>query len=90
MAQANVNEKMIARQEAIINSMTAAERRNVKLLNASRKRRIAAGAGAKVEEVNRLVKQFMDMSTMMRKASKMGQKGFARHGMAGLLPGGRR
>jgi len=90
MAQANVNEKMIARQEAIINSMTGAERRNVKLLNASRKRRIAAGAGAKVEEVNRLVKQFMDMSTMMRKASKMGQKGMARHGMAGLMPGGRR
>ncbi|HEY4135945.1 MAG TPA: signal recognition particle protein [Alphaproteobacteria bacterium] len=90
MAAANVNEKMIARQEAIINSMTAKERRDVKLLNASRKRRIAAGAGAKVEEVNRLVKQFMDMSTMMRKATKMGQKGIARHGMAGLMPGGRR
>ncbi|HEU0070517.1 MAG TPA: signal recognition particle protein, partial [Alphaproteobacteria bacterium] len=86
MAQANVNEKMIARQEAIINSMTAKERRDVKLLNASRKRRIAAGAGAKVEEVNRLVKQFMDMSTMMRKAAKLGQKGMARHGLAGLMP----
>jgi signal recognition particle subunit SRP54 len=86
MAQANVNEKMISRQEAIISAMTRAERRNVKLLNASRKRRIAAGSGTKVEDVNRLVKQFLDMSNMMKKASKMGQKGFQRHGLRGLMP----
>jgi signal recognition particle subunit SRP54 len=86
MAQAKIDEKIVSRQEAIITSMTPAERRNVKLLNASRKRRIAAGSGAKVEDVNRLVKQFLDMSTMMKKASKMGQKGLQRHGLRGLLP----
>lgn len=86
MAAANIDEKILSRQEAIICSMTAAERRNVKLLNGSRKRRIAAGSGVKVEDVNRLVKQFLDMSTMMKKASKMGEKGFQRHGMRGLMP----
>jgi signal recognition particle subunit SRP54 len=86
MAQANIDEKIIGRQEAIISSMTKAERRNVKLLNGARKRRIAAGSGTKVEDVNRLVKQFLDMSTMMKKASKMGQKGLQRHGLRGLLP----
>ena len=85
MAQANIDERVLSRQEAIIGSMTPAERRNVKLLNASRKRRIAAGSGTKVEDVNRLVKQFLDMSTMMKKASKMGQKGFQRHGLRGLM-----
>ena len=86
MAAANIDEKILSRQEAIICSMTAAERRNVKLLNGSRKRRIAAGSGTKVEDVNRLVKQFLDMSTMMKKASKMGDKGFQRHGLRGLMP----
>jgi signal recognition particle subunit SRP54 len=86
MAQAKIDEKMISRQEAIISAMTKAERRNVKLLNASRKRRIAAGSGTRVEEVNRLVKQFLDMSTMMKKASKMGEKGFQRHGLRGIMP----
>jgi signal recognition particle subunit SRP54 len=86
MAAAKIDEKIISRQEAIISAMTKAERRNVKLLNASRKRRIAAGSGTKVEDVNRLVKQFLDMSTMMRKASKMGEKGFQRHGLRGLMP----
>lgn len=86
MAAANIDEKILSRQEAIICSMTAAERRNVKLLNGARKRRIAAGSGTKVEDVNRLVKQFLDMSTMMKKASKMGDKGFQRHGLRGLMP----
>lgn len=86
MAAAKIDEKIISRQEAIISAMTKAERRNVKLLNASRKRRIASGSGTKVEDVNRLVKQFLDMSTMMRKASKMGEKGFQRHGLRGLMP----
>ena len=86
LAAANIDEKILSRQEAIICSMTAAERRNVKLLNGSRKRRIAAGSGTKVEDVNRVVKQFLDMSTMMKKAGKMGEKGFQRHGLRGLMP----
>jgi len=76
----------LVRQQAIIDSMTNAERRNVKLLNASRKRRIAAGSGARVEDVNRLIKQYKNTNRMMKKIGKMGKKGLMRHGMAGLLP----
>ena len=68
--------------------MTKAERRNVKLLNGSRKRRIAAGAGMDVPSINRLIKQFMEMSKMMKRAGKLGQAGLTRGGMPGLPPGG--
>ncbi|HVY13432.1 MAG TPA: signal recognition particle protein [Alphaproteobacteria bacterium] len=81
MAQANVDEKIIARQQAIISSMTRAERKNVDLLNASRKRRIAAGAGADVPAVNRLIKQYLHMRDMMKQMKK---KGFGGKGMQGL------
>ena len=84
----NIDDKMIARQIAIIRSMTKAERRNVKLLNGSRKRRIAAGAGMDVPSINRLIKQFMEMSKMMKRAGKLGQAGLTRGGMPGLPPGG--
>ena len=85
IARANVDDKTIARQEAVILSMTPAERRNSKILNASRRRRIAAGSGTSVQEVNRLLKQYQQMNAMMKKVGKMGKKGMARAG--GLPPG---
>ncbi len=85
---ANLDEGLIKRQEAIIGSMTRKERRDPRLLNASRRRRIAAGSGTTVPEINRLLKQYQDMATMMKKMNKLGQKGLMRHGLGALLPGG--
>jgi len=85
---ANVDEGMLKRQEAIILSMTRAERRDPRVLNASRRRRIAAGSGTSVQDVNRLIKQHADMQHMMKKVKKLGQKGLMRHGLKGLLPPG--
>jgi signal recognition particle subunit SRP54 len=79
-------EKTIARIEGIINSMTPAERSNPDLLKASRKRRIAAGAGVQVQEVNRLLKQFEQTQKMMKQFSKGGIAKLMR-GMKGMLPG---
>jgi signal recognition particle subunit SRP54 len=89
LKDANIDEGILKKQEAIISSMTKAERRNPDLIKASRKRRIALGSGVQVQDVNKLLKQFQDMQTMMKKVKKMGQKGFMRQGLAGLLPGGR-
>ncbi|MCG8503561.1 MAG: signal recognition particle protein [Sphingomonadales bacterium] len=75
MADAAMDESVFKRQEAIINSMTPKERRNVKLMNASRKRRIAAGSGTTVPEVNRLLKMHKQMALMMKRMKKMGGKG---------------
>jgi signal recognition particle subunit SRP54 len=66
MASANVNENVIKRQRAIILSMTPQERRNPDLLKASRKKRVAAGSGMKVEDVNKLIKQHRQMADMMK------------------------
>lgn len=85
MGAANVDDKALARQEAIIFSMTLKERRNPKLFNGSRRRRVAAGAGATVQEVNRLLKQFQQMSKMMKRMNKLGQKGMMRHGLPGMM-----
>ena len=85
LGAAKVDDRVLKRQEAIINSMTRRERRNVKLLNASRKRRIAAGSGTSVEEVNRIVKQFMEMSRMMKQVTKLGEKGMMRAGVDSLF-----
>lgn len=74
---ANINDGALARQQAIILSMTTKERINHKLLNGSRRKRIASGSGTTVQEVNRLIKQFDMMSKMMKKAGKMGKKGGA-------------
>jgi len=79
---ANINDGAIARQQAIILSMTSKERINHKLLNGSRRKRIASGSGTTVQEVNRLIKQFDMMSKMMKKAGKMGKKG------GGMFPPG--
>ncbi len=87
ISEANLDDKTVARQEAIILSMTAAERRNPKLLNGSRRRRIAAGSGTTVQEVNRLLKQFKQMSAMMKKAGKMGKRGLMGAAMPpGMMP----
>ncbi len=68
-------EKGFVRIEAIINSMTPEERRKPKVINASRKRRIAAGSGTEVMDVNRLLRQFQDMQRMMKKIKKSGMRG---------------
>ena len=86
LAKANVDEKLIVRSQAILSSMTPKERRNPKLLNSSRKRRIAAGSGTSVQEINRLLKQYKQMNVMMKRVGKLGEKGLMRHGMAGLTP----
>lgn len=71
---ANVNEKMIVHQEAIILSMTQKERINPSLLNASRKRRIANGSGTSVQQVNILLKQFMQINSLMKQTTKLDPK----------------
>ena len=87
IATANIDDKMIARQEAVILSMTPKERRNPKLLNASRRKRIAAGSGTSVQDVNRVLKQYKQMSTMMKKAGKMGNMGLLGGGLPpGMMP----
>ena len=85
IADAKIDDKMVRKQEAIISSMTPKERRYPKLLNASRKRRIAAGSGTSVEDINKLVKQFMEMGRMVKQVSKLGQKGIARAGIGSLF-----
>jgi signal recognition particle subunit SRP54 len=93
MASANINEKMLKRQEAIIQSMTPKERSNPKVLHASRKKRIAAGAGSSVQEVNKVLKQHQQMAKMMKQVQKMGKKGKMPNfpgmpGMGGGMPPG--
>ncbi len=88
LAGANIDEGILKRQEAIIGSMTKSERKNPKLLNGSRRRRIAAGSGTSVPDVNRLLKQYQDMAGMMKKMKKLGERGLMRHGLSALMPGG--
>lgn len=75
LAAANLDERVIKRQRAIISSMTREERRNPDVLKASRKKRIAAGAGAKVEEINRLLKQHRQMADMMKAMGGANKRG---------------
>lgn len=83
---AQVDEKVVGRTIGIINSMTPAERSKPELIKASRKRRIAAGAGVPVQEVNRLLNQFEQMQKMMKMMSKGGMQKMMR-GLRGMLPG---
>lgn len=76
----------LSHQLAIIRSMTPRERRYPKLLDASRKRRIAKGAGRDVSDINRLLKQFDQMEKMMKRFKKMGKRGMMPHNMTGLMP----
>ena len=75
MSAHSFDDKVIAKQEAIIYSMTKKERINVGILNASRRKRIAFGSGASVHEVNKLVKQQQEMARMMKKVGKVGGMG---------------
>lgn len=89
--EAGVGDGLIKKQEAIILSMTIKERRNPDIIKASRKKRIAAGAGVEVHEVNKLLKSYEQMSTMMKRMGKMGGMGslFAlKNGPLGGMLGG--
>ncbi len=86
--KANLDQTVLKKHTAIIGSMTPKERRTPDIIKASRKRRIAAGSGSTVQDVNRLLKQFDDMATMMKRMSKLGQKGLMRGGLAALMPKG--
>jgi signal recognition particle subunit SRP54 len=79
-------DKQVRRMEGIINSMTPQERAKPELIKASRKRRIAAGAGVQVQEVNRMLSQFEQMQAMMKKLKGGGMMKMMR-GMKGMLPG---
>jgi signal recognition particle subunit SRP54 len=85
-AQAQVAEKQTRRLVAIINSMTPQERRFPDIIRGSRKRRIAAGSGTQVQDVNRLLKQFGEMQKMMKRFGKGGMQNMLR-GMKGRMPG---
>ena len=88
LADANLDTKILKRQAAIISSMTMKERRQPDIIKASRKKRIASGSGTTVQEINKLLKQFDDMTTMMKRMNKLGEKGLMRHGMGALMPKG--
>ncbi|MCW9023614.1 MAG: signal recognition particle protein, partial [Gammaproteobacteria bacterium] len=81
------NDKELGRLEAIINSMTPHERRTPAIIKGSRKRRIAAGSGTQVQDVNRLLKQFTQMQKMMKKMGKGGMGKMMRQFKGGLPPG---
>ena len=85
MAESGVDDRMILRQEAIISSMTKAERKKPDLLNASRRKRIAAGAGVEVQDLNRLLKQHRQMADMVKSMSKGGPRKMQQ--MAAMLGG---
>ncbi len=88
IAEAGFDDGMIRHQIALINSMTKRERANPDLLQASRKKRIAAGAGLEVQELNRLLKQHRQMADMMKKMGKGGMLKQAMKGMLGKGTGG--
>ncbi len=85
-----VDDKMFKQMEAIISSMTMKERQRPEIIKGSRKKRIAAGSGVQVQDVNRLLKQFTQMQKMMKKMQKGGMKGMMRNmqGMMGGMGGG--
>ncbi len=86
LSQANIDERILMRQQAIISSMTREERKKPELIKASRKQRIANGSGVSVADVNKLLKQHMEMQRMMKQMKKLGQKGLMRQGLAALMP----
>ena len=93
LESANLEQTVFKRHTAIINSMTIAERRNPDLLKASRKKRVAAGSGTTVQDVNKLLKQYDEMATMMKRMNKAGgQEAMMRQMQAAMSQqkGGRR
>ncbi|MEM9257017.1 MAG: signal recognition particle protein [Pseudomonadota bacterium] len=87
MAEQNLDAKMFARMEAMINSMTPRERRNPELIQGSRKRRITQGSGTQVQDLNRLLKQHKQMQKMMKKMKGGGMAKMMR-GLGGMMPPG--
>ncbi len=87
MAEAGMDDSILRRQIAMINSMTKKERANPDLLQASRKKRIAAGSGLEVSDLNRLLKQHRQMADMMKKMGKMGKGGMLKQAMRGMMGG---
>jgi len=87
MAQQNVDIKMFARMEVMINSMTPKERRNPDLIQGTRKRRITQGSGTQVQDLNRLLKQYKQMQKMMKKMKGGGMEKMMR-GLGGMMPPG--
>ena len=85
MEGAGIDDKMLKRQIALIQSMTKRERANPKLLQASRKKRIAKGAGLEVSELNKLLKMQRQMADMMKKMGKMGKGGMLKQAMKGMF-----
>jgi len=90
ISEANIDDRQIGRQIAIISSMTNTERKKPDLLNASRKRRVAAGSGVEVSEINRLLKQHRQMADVFKSMSRDGGKSFARmaQSLGGKMGGG--
>jgi len=84
---AGMDDRVIKRQIALIQSMTKKERANPDLMQASRKKRVAAGAGLEVQDLNKLIKMHRQMADMMKKMGKMGKKGLMRGGLGALLGG---
>ena len=87
MAQQNMDTKMFSRMEAMINSMTPAERRKPEIIVGSRKRRITQGSGTQVQDLNRLLKQHKQMQKMMKKMKGGGMQKMMR-GLGGMMPPG--
>ena len=85
MDQSGIDEKVITQNEAVILSMTKKERQNPKIIDGSRKKRIANGSGTDIATINKLLKQFKMMSEMMRKMSKGNMKGMADKGIPPAL-----
>jgi len=88
MAESKIDDKMIGRQLAILSSMTPKERKNPQVLHASRKKRIAAGSGTQVQDVNKLLKQYQQMQTMMKRMKKAGGMKKLMANMPGMGGGG--
>ncbi len=86
--KSQMDDKVLVRMEAIINSMTLKERAKPEIIKGSRKRRIAAGRGMQVQDVNRLLKQFDDMQRMMKKMKSKGGMMKMMRGMKGMMPPG--
>ena len=89
--QGQMDNRIFVQMEAIINSMTPAERANPDIMNGSRKKRVAAGSGTQVQDINRLIKQHKQMSKMMKKVTKKGGMSKLMRGMSSMknqMPGG--
>jgi len=87
LQESNIDDNKLVKIDAIISSMTTKERQNHKLMNGSRRLRVAKGSGTAVSEINRLLKQFAQMRKMMQKLSKVSSPGKAMRMMQDMIPG---